>query len=109
MTPGAQNATLPSKQKTTEERFKAFHQEHPEVYEYIVSKAREWKFEHRPPYEHGSISDIIGRARYDLHMKISGSYNTFYADLAMSQEQDLKGFFRRIKHRQRTQTRRGAA
>jgi hypothetical protein len=83
---------------STEDQFKAFHQANPQVYAHIVETCRGWKNgEHH--YPHGSISDAVGQARWGLHIKVSGTFNTFYADLIMEQEPDLKGFFKRIKRR----------
>lgn len=80
-----------------EERFRRFHAQHPEVYEWLRDKALALKRHGREHYGlralwevlrfHTAMGDLGGDYRLNDH------FPPFYARLLMQQEPELRGFF----------------
>ena len=89
-----------------QERFERFHEQHPEVYDYLVKTAREL---HSRGRTHFGIRALWERARWYFTFeynpckaedyKFNDHFHSRYARLIMQREPDLKGLFeqRRIR------------
>jgi len=92
------------KHSKLKEAFLAFHQRHPEVYQWIVFFARGMKQAGYPKY---GMKSIIERVRWHidlnnpqwkdsegtLKLKINNNHAPFYSRLVMEKEPDLRNFF----------------
>lgn len=93
---------LPVKRRLTprdsiQERFDEFHAKHPEIYNLLVSLARDVK---RRGIKRYSIKSVYERARWhylidkdNRDFTLNNDFTAMYARLIMSQEPDLKNFF----------------
>jgi hypothetical protein len=81
-----------------DERFRTFHEQHPEVYATLVRLTREWKQRGRKKLGIGMVWE---RMRWEMAMetqdpsgyKLNNDYRSRYARLIMQQEPDLQGVF----------------
>jgi len=81
-----------------EERFNAFHLQHPEVYKAICDKSRILK---RRGVNHYGIFALLNVVRYHSDVsanksspwRLNNNFAPYYARLIMRQEADLQGFF----------------
>ena len=87
-----------------EKQFWKFHDNHPEVYEYIRDFAVQWRV--RNPGGLCGIAMIYERARWEVSMdysdrklKLSNNHRAFYARLLEEKEGFLKGMIRLKKQR----------
>lgn len=86
--------------QTTEDRFWAFHEKHPEVYRELLALCRRWI---AAGGEHWSIWAAFAVARWerrfaglpdeDERWKLSNNYTGFYARLLMDENPELRGLF----------------
>lgn len=83
---------------STAERFEAFNQANPVVYEVIVRLAREWIAS--TGRRQMAIATLVERARWELAFttsdpdyKINNDFRAYYARLIMIREPDLKDLF----------------
>tara|TARA_Y100000310_G_scaffold332169_1_gene407238 strand:+ start:512 stop:901 length:390 start_codon:yes stop_codon:yes gene_type:complete len=93
-----------------EQKFWEFHRVHPEVYEYIVRFARQWR-KSRGDGAHLGIKALFERVRWELYVtslsekpppKLNNNHTAFYSRLVMTREPDLVGIFN--LRRQRVQS-----
>ena len=82
---------------TIQERFLAFHEANPDVYNYLREFALVAK---HSGYNHYSISSLFERLRwhYSIELRtedfsLNNSYRSRYARLLMEKEPELRGFF----------------
>lgn len=82
---------------TTIERFRSFHETHPEVCENLVRLARRTK---AAGLQHYSIKALYEVARWQSalgspadRLLLNNNYTAFYARMIMSENPDLAGFF----------------
>jgi hypothetical protein len=88
----------PSNQGKIEEAFHQFHRENPEVYEELVSLARELK---KRGYQKFGIATIYEVARWrsmlragpEGQFKLNNNYRAYYARLMMRNVAELDGIF----------------
>ncbi len=83
----------------TEERFRAFHSRHPEIYSSLCDKARLLKGRGHTFYSINALISIVRfhadvRTDMSARYKIGNDYAPHYARLIMAQEKDLAGFFK---------------
>ncbi len=84
---------------TIEERFAAFHQDNPQVYQELVKLARTWRGRH--PNRKVGIELLFAVCRWQRAMKtideaaykLNNSYRSRYARLIMASEPDLVDLF----------------
>jgi len=83
---------------TATERFEAFHESNPRVYEVLVRLAREWVA--RTGRHKLGIGALYERARWenalattDPDFRLNNNYRAFYARMIMAREPDLAGLF----------------
>jgi hypothetical protein len=84
--------------KGLEAGFLAFHGANPEVYNFLVARAREWK---DGGHTHGSIRMFWEAARFEFckevkrtsRFRLNNNHHAFYSRLIMKREPDLAGFF----------------
>jgi hypothetical protein len=84
---------------TLQEKFEAFHAEHPEIYDLFVQFSREIK---GAGFKRYGIQSIAERVRWHVdtgfewekgEFKLNNNHCSRYARLIMQREPDLKGFF----------------
>jgi hypothetical protein len=88
----------PAEEPTAQEKFLAFHEANPRVYEAFVRLARMWVASTRG--RKIGIGALTERVRWELSLattgdefKINNNHRSFYARLLMVQEPDLAGIF----------------
>lgn len=82
-----------------EDRFEAFHQEHPEVYTQLVALSREWV---RHGHAKLGIKTLFEKLRWEWHVsglkdnrgfKLNNDFTALYARKIMRENPDLDGLF----------------
>jgi hypothetical protein len=82
------------------DRFRTFHEAHPQVYRLLVKFARKWKL---AGHKKCGIKMLWERVRWEIGIeglpdsdedfKLNNNYHSRYARLIMRQESDLRDFF----------------
>lgn len=81
------------------EKFEAFHEQNPHVYDAFVRLAREWRAATGKPTGINALSEVV---RWELNLKtadasyeykLCNTYRPFYARLIMAREPELAGIF----------------
>lgn len=83
---------------TIQQRFEAFHAQHPEVYDKLVDLARMVR---RRGLSHYSVYALYNRVRWHFTIerdmgedfKLNNNYQPYYARLIMAEHPDLAGLF----------------
>lgn len=89
--------TLFNDERSIDERFADFHNEHPEIYDQIVALCRRRKQRGLSHWRTKAAIEVVRdlwerRARRPLH-GINDHFSSRYARLIMENEADLRGFF----------------
>lgn len=97
--PSAKNTLRPS----IAERFATYHRKHPEVYDLLVTFARDVKARGKSSY---GMKAIFERARWHYHIEkgdeefvLNNDFTAHYARLIEAQEPDLMDFFEKRRLR----------
>lgn len=82
-----------------DERFLAFHHQHPDVYVELVRLARRWKAAGHPKIGMKMLFEVLrwnrglSQVRDDRGFKLNNDFSSRYARLIQANEPDLRGFF----------------